>query len=72
LQLIKNRQGASEKAVPINFFGEIGYWNQFPKVDTIKDFSKYLSLYKALEAEDDTSTVNEDTGEVKKPITFSF
>ena len=25
LQLIKNRQGASEKAVPINFFGEIGY-----------------------------------------------
>ena len=69
LQLIKNRQGESEKAVPVNFFGEIGYWNQFPKVNEIKDFKKYLSLTTALQ-EDEVTT--EDTVETKQPLTFSF
>ena len=73
LQLIKNRQGESEKAVPVNFFGEIGYWNQFPKVTEIKDFKKYLSLNTALqEEEEDNSAVEESTGEIQKPLIFSF
>ena len=71
LQLIKNRQGESEKAIPVNFFGEIGYWNQLPKVEEIKDFKKYVNLHTALEQED-LSSVDTETGEIKQPITFSF
>lgn len=74
LQLIKNRQGQSEKAVPVNFFGEIGYWNQFPKADEVKDFKKYLSLHTALnEEQEDEGFSTEDTEEKNdKPLTFSF
>lgn len=71
LQLIKNRQGQSEKAIPVNFFGEIGYWNQFPKSDTITDYTKYLSLTTAFQENEDSST--EDTVETKQqPLKFSF
>ncbi len=71
LQLIKNRQGQSEKAIPVNFFGEIGYWNQFPKADTISDFTKYLSLTTAFQENEDSPT--EDTVEAKQqPLKFSF
>lgn len=73
LQLIKNRQGESEKAIPVNFFGEIGYWKELPKASEIKDFRKYLSLNTALQEEkEDDSTVNDLTGEIKQSITFSF
>lgn len=68
LQLIKNRQGKSEKAIPMNFFGEIGYWIQLPKAETIKDFEKYLSLDTANEDE----LVSEETEEIKQSLTFSF
>ena len=68
LQLIKNRQGKSEKAIAVNFFGEIGWWIQFPKADSIKNFEKYLSLDTATEDE----VVSEETEENKKSLTFSF
>jgi hypothetical protein len=68
LQLIKNRQGKSEKAIPMNFFGEIGYWKQFPKVDAIKNFEKYLSLNSIEEDE----LVSEEIEEPKESLTFSF
>lgn len=70
LQLIKNRQGQSEKAIAMNFFGEIGYWVQFPKADTIKNFNKYTSLDTAIE--DESVSEIEETEETKKPLTFSF
>lgn len=72
-QLIKNRFGQSDKVVPVSFFGEIGYWNELPKASEIKDFRKYLSLNTALqEEEEDDSTVDNLTGEIQKPLTFSF
>lgn len=73
LQLIKNRQGQSEKAVPVNFFGEIGYWKQFPKADEVKDFKKYLSLHTALKEKEDETFSKGDTLEKNNgPLTFSF
>ena len=33
--LIKNRLGVSDRIVPLNFFGEIGYFLQFPKADSV-------------------------------------
>lgn len=44
LQLIKNRQGESEKAIPVNFFGELNIFRPMPKAEEIKDYSPYLSL----------------------------
>lgn len=72
-QLIKNRFGQSDKIVPVSFYGEIGYWNELPKASEIKDFRKYLSLNTALqEEEEDDSIVDSSTGEIQKPLTFSF
>jgi hypothetical protein len=52
----------------MNFFGEIGFWVQFPKADTIKNYSKYLTLNTANEDE----VVSEETEEIKESLTFSF
>ena len=35
--LIKNRLGESDRVIPLNFFGELGYFIEFPKADTITD-----------------------------------
>lgn len=71
LQLIKNRQGESEKAVAMNFFGELGYWKELPKAKDIQDWTKYLSLNKIKqEKEDEIST--KDIVEIKQPLTYSF
>lgn len=71
LQLIKNRQGESEKAVAMNFFGELGYWKMLPKAKDVQDWTKYLSLNKIKqEKEDEIST--KDIVEIKQPLTYSF
>lgn len=44
LQLIKNRNGVSERAFAVNFFGEIGEFYEMPKAETIQDYSPYLEL----------------------------
>ena len=50
--LIKNRKGVSDRAIPLNFFGELGLFNQLDKPETINDWSPYLSLTKHLENTD--------------------
>ena len=43
--LIKNRLGVSDRLIPINFMGEIGYFRQFKdKPENITDWKPYLSL----------------------------
>lgn len=42
--LIKNRLGVSDRIVPLNFFGEIGYFLQFPKVDSVTNWKDYCYL----------------------------
>lgn len=70
-QLIKNRFGESDKIIPVSFYGEIGYWRELPKANTIKDFRLYTSLKKIKqELEDEVST--KPIVEVKQPLTYSF
>ena len=69
LQLIKNRQGESEKAIAVNFFGEIGYFREFPKVDTISDFSIYTEIDNKQESIDE---INKDDVQDKQTVKFSF
>ena len=42
--LIKNRLGVSDRIVPLNFFGEIGYFLQFPKADSVTNWKDYCYL----------------------------
>ena len=70
-QLIKNRFGKSDKIIPVSFYGEIGYWKELPKAQTIKDFKMYVSLRRLNQEKKDEISVENST-EIKKPITFSF
>lgn len=72
LQLIKNRQGESEKAVAMNFFGELGYWKMLPKAKDVQDWTKYLSLIKIKQQEKEDDSITKDIVVEKKPLTFSF
>lgn len=44
LCLIKNRLGVSDRLIPVNFMGEIGYYRNLPKPEEISDWKPYLSL----------------------------
>lgn len=44
LCLIKNRSGESDKFDAVNFFGEIGLFQEMPKAKEITDWRPYLSL----------------------------
>ena len=70
LLVIKNRLGASDKAIPVNFFGEIGYFQALPKADTIQDYTPYLHLES--NPVDIISKDSEVKDEEKQQITFSF
>ncbi len=70
-QLIKNRFGQSDKIIPVSFYGEIGYWKELPKAQTIKDFRAFVSLRRISQEKKDEASV-QPTIEAKKPITFSF
>jgi len=68
-QLLKNRFGEPDKIIPVNFFGEIGYWRELPKAKDITNWIPYTSLTKIKqEKEDETPVITE----VKKPLTYSF
>lgn len=43
--LIKNRFGEADRRVPLNFFGEIGYFKEFPNVQDCSDWKDYCYLY---------------------------
>lgn len=42
--LIKNRLGESDRLVPLNFFGELGYFIELPKADTVTNWKDYCYL----------------------------
>lgn len=68
--LIKNRLGISDRLIPVNFFGEIGYFTQLPKPDTVVDWTPYLSLTpEAIEYKD---VSEEPSSESSTSVKFSF
>lgn len=68
LNIIKNRQGISDRVIPVNFFGELGIFKEFPPAKTISDFSVYTSLNPPSQIKIDLTP---DSGETKE-ITYSF
>ena len=42
--LIKNRLGESDRLVALNFFGELGYFIELPKADTVTNWKDYCYL----------------------------
>ena len=44
LQLLKNRNGKSDKNIGVNFFGSIGLWKELPKPEEINDYEPYTKL----------------------------
>lgn len=47
--IIKNRFGTSDVVVPLNFFGEIGYFKELPSSKSITDLSPFLILEDKIE-----------------------
>ena len=67
LCLIKNREGDPDKYIPMNFFGEIGYWKQLPKGEEITDYTPYLSL-----TTDKEEIKKDEAIQPKKEIIYKF
>ena len=59
LCLIKNREGEPDKYIPMNFFGEIGLWEELPKAEEISDFSVYAHLIKQEDVTGSEEPVND-------------
>lgn len=52
IQLLKNRNGKSDKNIGVNFFGSIGLWRELPKAEEITDYEPYTYLIKPKLKED--------------------
>lgn len=64
LVLVKSRLGISDRLIPVNFFGEIGYYKSFPKPESISDWTPYLTL---------PFNIQRDVAAMpKKEITYNF
>lgn len=72
LCLIKNRQGISERLIPVNFFGEVGKFQELPPVEKITDFSLYTKLKQSNDIQQKDEVSDETSDETKKDIIFSF
>lgn len=44
LCLIKNREGVSDRIIPVSFYGELGLFKEIPKPDEIQTFEDYVYL----------------------------
>ena len=70
----KNRYGIANQVICSGFWGSVGWFKELPDPKTITDFSVFKNEYGNIPCkianEDETS--EEDTTEVKKPLTFSF
>lgn len=73
----KNRYGVANKVICSGFWGSVGWFKELPDPDKSTDFTQYWSergnipCKKILENKDESS-VDEETGEIKQPLTFSF
>ena len=74
LQIVKNRNGESDRSIPVAFYGENGYFHELPKASEIPDFKPYMSLYTLPTKEEEMKLAQpEDTDvQVKKQITYKF
>lgn len=68
LFIIKNREGEPNKKIPVNFFGEIGYWKTLPKAEEITDYMPYLYLKENFNKEE----VKDEAVKPKKEIIYKF
>lgn len=66
--LIKNRLGASDRIVKLNFFGEIGYFRELPETDDRTDFSQFVDLQAKIDVKD--VSVRKETEQT--PIMYKF
>lgn len=71
LQIIKNRNGESDRSIPTAFYGEIGYFRELPKANEITDYKSYMSLYTLPKPGEEIKT-SEDTEAIKKNIKYNF
>ena len=73
----KNRYGIANRVICSGFWGSVGWFKELPDPDKNTDFTKFwtergnIPCKKVLENEDE-STVDKETGEVKQSITYSF
>ena len=71
LQIIKNRYGESDRAIPVAFFGENGYFKQLPKYEEMLNPILYTNLLSFPNPEEEDKKESEDSGS-KKEIIFKF
>lgn len=67
LQVLKNRWGEVDKNIGLNFFGEIGLFQELPRPDEIGDYEPYLSLLPTK-----TTQINTHTDEIENENVFKF
>lgn len=65
--VLKNRYGIADINIGLNFFGEIGKFNELPKPEEITDYTPYLELIKQ-EVKPDKKEVSDE----KKEIIFNL
>ena len=63
LQLLKNRNGKSDKNVGVNFFGSVGVWKELPKPEEINDYEPYTYLIKPLSINENKKDINNNKDE---------
>lgn len=74
----KNRYGIANRVICTGFWGSVGWFKELPDPDDSTDFTKFWTERdnipcKLKQEQEDESTVDEETGEVKpKSIIFSF
>lgn len=71
LQIIKNRNGESDRSIPVAFYGEVGYFQELPKASEMPDFKPYMSLHTLPKPGEEINTPK-DLGAIKTNIKYSF
>ena len=72
LCLIKNRQGISDRVIPVNFFGELGIFRQLPSPKQVTDWRPYLSLNNLNIDQNKTKIEDQTHQESNKELQYHF
>ena len=73
LCLIKNREGVSDRIIPVSFYGELGLFREIPKADEIQMFEDYIYLEGDTPDKSESTTEPVETSEQKTSNTeFEF
>lgn len=72
----KNRYGIANKRIFNGFWGSVGWFTELPDPKNITDYSKFKTeignIPCKIKQENEDSSVDLETGEIKQQITFSF